>query len=382
MKKLNLTSEFASRKQIEFFNNLYTQLPDPDKILKLNGYNYDIYRDLLNDPHLSAVIQQRKMQVLQMGWEIENVENEELKNEIMNIIKRLNLLKIGSEVLDALLFGFNVFEIMYKEKENKLIPVDLIAKPLEWFTFNKENKLILKKKNELIELPELKFILIQNKPTYENPYGEKLLSKVYWPIMFKRANLESWQNLSEKFGVPFLLGYYTDLMNETEKQEILKQIEEAIKNNIALFKQGTEIEFKENSKYEVGDLFRNMIELQNKEISKAILTVTLTTEVERSGSYKAAEIHMKMLEYLGLSDKKLIERVIDEMIEKYLTINFNLENSIKEKIRFRLKKKESIIETTIERDKILSEMGIKFNKEYFMKRYNLSENEFEVENGN
>ena len=31
-----------------------------------------------------------------------------------------------------------------------------------------------------------------------------------------------------------------------------------------------------------------------------------------------------------------------------------------------------------ERDKLLSEIGVKFTKEYFMKRYNLGERDFEI----
>jgi len=44
-----------------------------------------------------------------------------------------------------------------------------------------------------------------------------------------------------------------------------------------------------------------------------------------------------------------------------------------------LSKKERITEETAWRDKTLSEIGVKFSKEYFMKKYNLGKNEFELE---
>ena len=69
--KKYLLTEFATRNKVDVFSSLYKALPDPDKILEENNYDYEIYRDLLNDPHLSATIQQRKMQVMQMGWELE-----------------------------------------------------------------------------------------------------------------------------------------------------------------------------------------------------------------------------------------------------------------------------------------------------------------------
>lgn len=387
--KLVLTSEFATRKKVEVYESIFTHLPDPDKILQLNGYNYDIYRDLLTDAHLTSVIQQRKMQVIQMGWEVDNIEDDKKKKEAIQIISDMNLNKISSDILDALLYGFVVTEIIWELRDGKYIPIDLITKPQEWFRFDKDNKIKMtdnkvkpnrytKEKIDggLRELPAYKFIVVQYNPKYDNPYGERLLRKVYWPVIFKRATIEKWHLLSEKFGIPFFLGYYNTSASEEEKEKILEQMEEAIKNNVALMEDGTKVEFKENPKYEIGQLFENMVQLQNSEISKAILTVTLTTDVGRVGSYKAAEIHKDMLEYIGLSDKKLVETTINKMLEYYSEVNYGTKDLMP---RFRLKKKEKIIETTVERDEKLMKMGIKFKKEYYVKRYNLNENEFEVE---
>mgnify|MGYP003561920846 FL=1 len=68
--KIKLTSDWATREKLEFLNRLITVLPDPDEILAENGYDFKIYRDLLTDPHLTATMQQRKLQILQMDWEV------------------------------------------------------------------------------------------------------------------------------------------------------------------------------------------------------------------------------------------------------------------------------------------------------------------------
>jgi len=146
-----------------------------------------------------------------------------------------------------------------------------------------------------------------------------------------------------------------------------------IQNRIGLLKAGTIVDFKEEKKYEVGQIFNSFLEFLNREISKAILTETLTTEINKTGSYNAAQIHKEILEYIGLFDKKYIEMALKEMIKKYVKINYGKNESV----RIRLKKKESIIESTIERDKILTSMGIKFTRDYYKKRYNLKENDFE-----
>jgi len=48
--------------------------------------------------------------------------------------------------------------------------------------------------------------------------------------------------------------------------------------------------------------------------------------------------------------------------------------------KFILKKKEAIIEESGERDERLHKVGVRFTKEYFKKRYNLEDEDFELLN--
>ncbi|MFZ1290765.1 MAG: hypothetical protein WAR79_11785, partial [Melioribacteraceae bacterium] len=71
MAKIIIKKDFATAEKVEWWKKLQYSIPDPDKILADNGYDYSIYRDLLSDPHLWSVIQQSKAQVNQMGWTLE-----------------------------------------------------------------------------------------------------------------------------------------------------------------------------------------------------------------------------------------------------------------------------------------------------------------------
>jgi len=70
-------------------------LPDPDKILIENEYDYEIYRDLLLDPHLMATIQQRKMQVMQLEYEIqqsgEGIARSKLQTELEQVFEEIRI---------------------------------------------------------------------------------------------------------------------------------------------------------------------------------------------------------------------------------------------------------------------------------------------------
>jgi len=375
----HLLKIFVTRKKMGV--NVHGYLPDPDKILAENGYDYEILRDLTRDGHLSAAITQRKMQVLQMGWEI-TYDNEEIKKEAMEITRSLDLQKIASQLLDCILYGYEVAEIEYQLMNGKITPVELEEKPQEWFIYDNNNELKLRKNvrgiyifEEGEKLPEYKFIITRNNPKYINPYGEKLLSKCYWPVIFKRAAIEYWQIMAEKFGIPYFLARYPSTFSDDQIDELVEKLTEITENNVAAFRDAIPIEFKESVKYEVGGLFSNIITHYNSEISKVILTETLTLDIGKVGSYKAAETHREMLEFMGVRDKKLIEKSLNTLFDYYVKINYGLDIGP----RIKLTKKESIIEETVQRDKTLYDMGLRFTEEYYKKRYNLSEKDFVVE---
>jgi len=243
-RKKYLLTEFATRNKLDVFSSLYKALPDPDKILEENNYDYNIYRDLLNDPHLVATVQQRKMQVMQMGWELECEGNKKLEESVMQIMRALPLNKITSDILDAIFFGFIVGEIEWAKDGSEIVPVDVIGKPQEWFIFTRENELRLREYKdgqyffeEGEKLPEYKFILTQYKPTYTNPYGQKVLSKCYWPVQLKRGGIEYWQLMMERYGMPYLMGRYPNTFTAVQKDEFLEQLKQMVEDNITIFEE-------------------------------------------------------------------------------------------------------------------------------------------------
>jgi len=394
--KIKLTSEWATRDKLEFLNRLMTVLPDPDEILAENGYDFKIYRDLLTDPHLTATVQQRKLQILQMDWEVVEdakrngqravrIGQSGIKEKAERVLNDLPLQRIMSEILDCVLFGMTIQEITYAyNNDGELDPVRIEAKPQEWFIFNTNNELRIRKKStagiylyeEGDPLPDFKFVVNRYHATYDNPYGDKILSRCYWPITFKRAATEFWQLMVERYGMPFLMGYHPAGWNQTQIDNFLDQLKEMINENVYAFPDTLKdmIELKESPTYDIGQLYELLIRHHNTEVSKAVLTVTLTTDIQGVGSYKAAEIHKEMLSYIGLSDKKIVEDGINRILQYWTFLNWGHIDAPK----IRLKKKEKIVDESEKRDEVLSKIGVRFTKEYFKKRYRLEDSDFDL----
>ena len=68
--KKKITDEIATRKRALNFYSLINILPDPDIVLKKQGKDITVYKELLCDPHVFACCQSRKSGVLSLEWEI------------------------------------------------------------------------------------------------------------------------------------------------------------------------------------------------------------------------------------------------------------------------------------------------------------------------
>jgi hypothetical protein len=82
------------------------------------------------------------------------------------------------------------------------------------------------------------------------------------------------------------------------------------------------------------------------------------------------------LEYeQGESGKEKVKsEALNTLLSYYTILNYgNIPSP-----RIKMNKKEAVVDQTAERDKLLKEMGVEFTKEYFKKRYNLSDNDFNL----
>ena len=376
--KKNLTEEIATRKRALNFYSLANILPDPDIVLRKQGKDMRIYKELLCDPHVFACVQSRKAGVLSLDWDINRgIDKDENTENIFKLLKSLDIHKLINDILDSTLYGFQPLEIIWqKNKSGYILPTKIIAKPPEWFCFDDDNNLKFRTKENYYGelLPNKKFLLAQNNPSYNNPYGERTLSRVFWNVTFKKGGMKFWVVFTEKYGMPHLIGKHPRGATKEETNTLADMLEEMVQDAIAVIPDDSSVEIQEASKSSSAEIYEKLIDKMNAEISKAILGQTLTTEIGSTGSYAAANTHMAVRQDIIDSDKKLVESVINQLIAWIYEINFsNAEVPV-----FEMFAPEDVDLTLAQRDKILSETGVKFSKEYFIKNYGLEDDDFEI----
>lgn len=377
--KNGLTEEIATRKRALNFYSLANILPDPDVVLKKQGKDIRIYKELLCDPHVFACVQSRKSGVLSLDWDINRGVEESDSNvdDLKNLLKELDIQKLISDILDATQFGFQPLEIIWKRaKSGHILPAKIIAKPQEWFCFDNDNNLKFRTKDNYYGevVPEKKFLLAQNNPSYNNPYGERTLSHVFWAVTFKKGGLKFWVVFTEKYGMPHLIGKHPRGASREETNTLADMLELMVQDAIAVIPDDSSVEIQEANKSSSAEIYEKLIDKMNSEISKAILGQTLTTEIGSAGSYAASNTHMAVRQDIIDADRKLVESVINQLIRWIYEINFsNAEVPI-----FEMYAPEDVDLTLAQRDKILYDTGVKFTKEYFIKTYGLEDEDFEI----
>jgi len=354
---------------------LLSILPDPDPIFQKQGRGLAAYRELLYDSHVWACVQSRKAGVLSLEWKLEGPRTPARRlRQTEMILDHLDLHHLISEILNAPLWGFQPLEVYWTRSQGLILPEKVLAKPPEWFAFEKYDKLVLAyARRNARELPPYKILTPRNQAGYQNPYGEKVLSRVFWPVTFKKGGLKFWVLFTEKFGMPHVVGKLPRGKNKQEYDDLLDLLMELIQDAVAVIPDDASVELKEAAgKAASAGIYHELVNLCNTEISKAILGQTLSTEVGDKGSYAASKSHMDVRQNIIDADKKLVEQTINTLIQWIYEINFNTEPP-----KFHLYEQEEIDKTRAERDQILVNTGIRFTPEYYQKAYNLDEKDFQ-----
>lgn len=372
-----ISDEIATRKRSLNFYSLSSYLPDPDSVLRKQGKDIRVYKDLLCDSHVFACVLSRKSGVLSLEWEIKNgTDKTELTEKLENLLKKLDIYRLINDILDCTMFGFQPIEIIWGKVENLILPIELKAKPPEWFCFDDDNQLKFRTKEHYYgeELPPKKFLCPQSNPSYENPYGERTLSRVFWPATFKKGGMKFWVIFTEKYGIPHLVGKHPRGASKEETDNLADLLEDMVQDAVAVIPDDSSVEIQEANKSSSAEIFEKLIDKMNAEISKAILGQTLTTEIGTNGSYAASNTHFAVRQDIIDSDKKLVEKTINQLIQWICDINFaNQDVPV-----FEMYQEEDVDLTLAQRDKIISECGVKFTKEYFIKTFGYEDEDFEI----
>lgn len=150
-------------------------------------------------------------------------------------------------------------------------------------------------KYEGIELPPDKFIVHTTHAASGHPLRGGLLRVTALAYLGKHFAIKDWLIFAEVFGMPVRVARYAPNATPEEKQELLDMLRRLGADATGIFSKAVDIEIKQSRYPGETNLYENLCLYFDREISKAWLGQTLTTDTIRMlASAGAAQVHNRV----------------------------------------------------------------------------------------
>lgn len=377
----DLTREIATRAAAFDFSAWLNILPDPDPVLMKMEEDAQILKSLEADSQVTSEIIKRKSATKKRDWEIMTGQpagkeptpiEAKLRDWFQEDLEDLDVKSVITQILDAPLYGMVPIELIWSAVPGRLKLKEIRPVPFRWFGYDSENRLRFKGENQVLGelVPENKFVVARNEPTYENPYGKRLLSRVFWPVLFKKNGLKFWATFIERYGMPWAVGRYAD---KSQVPDMLTALTRMVRDAVAVLPKGSELDIKENNSTASSEIFQEFKREMDKDISKVICGQTLTSDSDK-GTQALGIVHHKVLEEIQFDDANLVESTLNEIAWCFTQVNGG--DSYCPVFKFHVE--EDFQKDRAERDsKLAATNQIKFKKQYWVNAYNFKEDEIE-----
>ncbi|QZD72891.1 DUF935 domain-containing protein [Pseudomonas sp. 3-2] len=352
-------------------------LPNPDPILKAQGKDIQVYRDLRSSALVGGNIRRRKAAVLSLERGLKRGQaTPKIERFITDWLADLDLDRILRELLDAPLFGYQPIELMWQPIGKHLVPQDLLGKPAEWFFYDPTNTLRFRAKDAGPDgepCDPQRFIVARQDATYANPYGFPDLSMCFWPATFMKGGLKFWVQFTEKYGSPWVIGKHPRGATDEETNLLLDSLEAMVQDAVAAIPDDASVQIIEAAgKAGSADVYRQLLDYCRSEINVAMLGQNQTTEKDtnRASATAGAEVTQDIRD----GDASIVATALNACIRHVIDLNFGTHVAAPV---YALWQQEEIDKSLAQRDKALTESGVRFTNAYWQRTYNLQDGDLQ-----
>ena len=314
----------------------------PAKLLQLlrnaKGGNHEEYLALARemeqrDTHYYSVLQTRKLAITELDRQVDaasdDPQDEEIADEVRSFIMGEAFGQALNDILDALGKGFSVTEIIWERTSDRWIPKTFKWRNPRWYVFDLETASEIRLYDGTPngqELDPYKYIV-------HNPHivsGLALaggLARIAAVMhLFKGYILKDWMAFAEVFGMPIRIGRFEQGASAKDKEDLKRAVRDIGSDAAAIIPKTVEIIFERAmaSGFAGSDrFFADAHDVFNKEISKAVLGQTMTTE--DGSSLSQAKVHNAVRTDIRNSDaRQLSDTVNRDLVRPFVDLNFGV----------------------------------------------------------
>lgn len=344
-----------------FYQQLIRQ--DTDEILKKAGISRYALKTLLTDPDIDQAVDRRTEELTSSLYTL--MPSEGKVAEFIYEQLDLHLEPILQGAIDSKLYGYDVAEMVWgKDASGRNTVVKLTSKPIDWFEPKANGDLLWYPNDGSKAITvsdqddyQYRYLFQQHKPTYLEPKGKSLLSRVYWLHYFKTNGWRFWSKFLERFGSPLLIGK-TDAASEADAQDFANALLAA--HNAGVVTVSKDEDVKAVTANSDGKAFVSYNDVTKQGITTYLLGQTLTSGTDNGGTYGQGKIHQEQQEIIFNSDRKHALKAVQRFIDIICYANGY------DAPEFKWIAKKVIPVDQLDADKKAYDMGLRFNKSYFV----------------
>ena len=345
---------------------------DVDEVLKRANLTRTDLLKLLYDDEISGCISRRTAAVMGNAWHIEGDNTDWLYEAVSAVYE--DAVRI---MMQALWVGSSIGELIWQDGEQKTIRA-IAPRVIEQFKVDNDGNLIWKSPGggEVAVIPE-KVLRGAVNVNETNPYGDALLSRVYWAWFAKNYAEQFWNKFAERHASPLtVIKSAVNTANRDEAQRDLAALaaagSQAMADGVVAMSDQDSIEFVEANND--GAAHEKYTRHQIQRIQKTLLGRVLTSELE-TGSRAAQETDDGFTQSIADADLTFVERGINHIVACLLTVN----GMDAEGVYFVYERAQAIDKGRWERDVALLNTGkIELTEQYYLDNYGFEPQHFRV----
>lgn len=287
--------------------NAESQIPRRNKL-------YSLYFDVDLDGHVEAVTGKRKDPILAANWQFVDKEGAP-HDEINDLIDSLGFSEMLSEIINTRFWGYTMMEPKFWKDEDGEWQMDSGLIPR--LNYRPEIGVVAYDiyGNDGINIRE--GIYAKTVMEVGNVKDLGLYMKAAPYQILKRGGLGDYANFIQVFGHPIIDATW-DGFDEKQRADLQTALNNIGAGGSIIRPDGTSVEIKENNTTASGDAQDKFLSFLNKEISKALLGTTETTESSTSSGYAQSATHLENDERKHENDLNYVRRVLNSRLRPIL----------------------------------------------------------------
>lgn len=252
------------------------------------------------DLHYRAVLQTRTLAVAGLPMEIaprdESSPAQRAAALVREALDAIDAPALIAQLMDAVAKGYTVAEIVWETSGSTWYPRAILPREAHWFTWDRDTGRLLRLVDgsaDGAEIPPYRMIVHAPPVAAGIPLLGGVARSALWAWVFKSYALRDWARFCELFGQPIRVGKYHQGASPDDVA-VLKQAAFSLGSDAAaVIPQEMALELIESgSKSASADLYHKLIEYLDRQVSKAVLGQTMTTD--DGSSLAQAKVHAEV----------------------------------------------------------------------------------------